>query len=185
MDDRERLARLEELFRVPEVTSGFPSKQAGLSWANRVAPLLNFNSQYHEPFLHYLQIVTLNVSNHTAAPAFQNMLNQVEMAIEDLKHRLASVPSLTASHEPDEQLNKLLRGEGSVAEKTRTAKLLDDDQLQMAAPHSKYAKEELERRRADRLLQAQNRWYIRPVGIIGLGIVASIIAAVIYAAYFT
>lgn len=92
MENRERLVRLEELFRIPEVTSGFPSKEAGLSWANRVAPLLNFNPQYHEPFLHYLQIVSLNVSNSTAAPAFRNMLNQVEMAIEELKHNLASAP---------------------------------------------------------------------------------------------
>lgn len=96
VDKRERLARLEELFRIPEVTSGFPSKQAGLSWANRVAPLLNFNLQYHEPFLHYLQVVSLNVSNYTAAPAFRNMLNQVEMAIEELKHDVESAPPPTA-----------------------------------------------------------------------------------------
>lgn len=81
---------------MPEVTSGFPSKQAGLSWANRVAPLLNFNPQYHEPFLHYLQVVSLNVSNYTAAPAFRNMLNQVEMAIEELKHDVPSAPPPTA-----------------------------------------------------------------------------------------
>jgi hypothetical protein len=91
MQKKETLAKLEELFQMPEVSSGFPSKQAGLSWANRVAPLLRFNPQYHEPFLHYLQIVSLNVSNYTAAPAFQNMLNQVEMAIEELKHDLASM----------------------------------------------------------------------------------------------
>jgi len=96
---------------MPEVTSGFPSKQAGLSWANRVAPLLNFNPQYHEPFLHYLQVVSLNVSNYTAAPAFQNMLNQVEMAIEELKHEIASahpptVPQTTAS-EPAPSVLKL------------------------------------------------------------------------------
>ncbi len=81
---------------MPEVTSGFPSQQAGLSWANHVAPLLDFNSQYHETFLHYLQIVSLNVSNYTAAPAFQNMLNQVEMAIEELKNNLEPVPEGTA-----------------------------------------------------------------------------------------
>jgi hypothetical protein len=91
MQKKETLAKLEELFRMPEVSSGFPSKQAGLSWANRVAPLLRFNPQYHELFLHYLQIVSLNVSNYTTAPPFQNMLNQVEMAIEELKHDLASM----------------------------------------------------------------------------------------------
>ena len=91
MEKKESLTKLEELFQMPEVRSGFPSKQAGLSWANRVAPLLRFNPQYHKPFLHYLQIVSLNVSNYTTAPAFQNMLNQVEMAIEELKYDLASI----------------------------------------------------------------------------------------------
>jgi hypothetical protein len=44
-----------------------------------------------------LQIVSLNVSNYTAAPAFRNMLNQVEMAIEELKHDLASTPEAKVS----------------------------------------------------------------------------------------
>lgn len=92
MDKRERLARLEELFRMPEVTSGFPSQQAGLSWANRVAPLLNFNSAYHQPFLYYLQVVSHNVSSYTAEPAFRNMLNQAQMAIEELRNDLESTP---------------------------------------------------------------------------------------------
>lgn len=97
MEKKDTLAKLEDLFRMPEVSSGFPSKQAGLSWANRVAPLLRFNPQYHASFLHYLQIVSLNVSNYTAAPAFQNMLNQVEMAIEELKHDLASTTETKVS----------------------------------------------------------------------------------------
>jgi hypothetical protein len=92
MTKAERLAKLEEMFGKPEVTAGFPSQQACLAWANQVAPLLNFNPQYHEPFLHYLQIVSYPVSTHTAAPAFQNMLNQVQMAIGDLKQDLASAP---------------------------------------------------------------------------------------------
>ena len=93
MEKQERLAKLEELFRMPEVTAGFGTQQVGLNWANRVAPLLTFNSRYHETFLYYLQVVSLNVSNYTAAPAFRIMLNQVEMAIEELNHDLASAPS--------------------------------------------------------------------------------------------
>lgn len=94
------------------------------------------------------------------------------------------VADVGTQDEQNEKANKLLRGEGSVAQKTQWAKELDDEHLQMIAPHSKYAKEELERRRAERALQAQNRWYTRPIGIVALGIVASLIAAVIYAAYF-
>lgn len=105
MEKKETLAKLEELFRMPEVSSGFSSKQAGLSWANRVAPLLRFNPQYHEPFLHYLQIVSHNVSNYTAAPAFRNMLNQVEMAIEELKHDLASMPETKVTDATAKEVN--------------------------------------------------------------------------------
>jgi hypothetical protein len=115
VEKKERLARLEQLFRIPEVTSGFASKEAGLSWANRVAPLLNFNPQYHEPFLHYLQIVSLNVSNYTAAPAFRNMLNQVEMAIEELKHDLAAAPAApVAQAAPAEIVPSVLKLEPNI-----------------------------------------------------------------------
>jgi hypothetical protein len=90
MKKAERLARLQVLFRRPEVTAGFPTKEACLSWCNEVAPLLNFNRQYHQTFLHYLQIISHNVSSYTAEPAFQNMLNQVQMAIGELSRELAS-----------------------------------------------------------------------------------------------
>jgi hypothetical protein len=102
---KDRLAKLEELFSKPEVVAGFPSQQACLNWANQVAPLLNFNALYHEPFLHYLQIISLPVSTHTAGPAFQNMLNQVQMAIGELTHEIESEaaqppPVITESKQP-------------------------------------------------------------------------------------
>jgi hypothetical protein len=59
---------------------------------------------------------------------------------------------------PDEQhdiLNKLLGRQGSIAERTRMAKELDDDRLQIAAPYSPQAKEELERRRHESLLASR------------------------------
>ena len=55
-------------------------------------------------------------------------------------------------NEQDDILNKLLGRRGSIAERTRMAKELDDDRLQMAAPYSSHAKEELERRRHESLL---------------------------------
>jgi len=79
-------------------------------------------------------------------------------------------------NDQNEKLNKLLREEGSVADKTRIAKELDDDRLQMAAARSRYAKEELERRRAERALHAQRRWYTQPVGMIALGAAGSLVA---------
>jgi hypothetical protein len=87
---KDRLAKLEALYSKPEVTAGFPSQQACLTWANQVAPLLNFNALYHEPFLHYLQIISLPLSTHTVGPAFQNMLNQVQMAVVELKQEVES-----------------------------------------------------------------------------------------------
>lgn len=60
-------------------------------------------------------------------------------------------------NEQDEKLNKLLGQSGSLAEKTRLASELDDNRLQIAASHSNYAKEELERRRTERATQAVER----------------------------
>lgn len=54
--------------------------------------------------------------------------------------------------EQDDSLNKLLGRQGSIAERTKMAKELDDDRLQMAAPYSPQAKEELKRRRHGRLV---------------------------------
>ena len=78
--------------------------------------------------------------------------------------------------EQDEKLNSLLREQGSIAEKTRIASELDDDKLQIAAPYSRQAKVELERRRAELALQAHRRWYARPVGMIAIGAAGSLIA---------
>jgi len=85
MNKEETLKCLKEFFDTPEVTGGFPSKQACISWANKVAPLLRFNRQYYQQFVYYSQIINHKVSNYTAEPAFRTMVSQVEMAIEELK----------------------------------------------------------------------------------------------------
>jgi len=60
-------------------------------------------------------------------------------------------------NEDDDRLNALLMKRGSITERTKIAKELDDDRLQTAAPYSKQAKEELERRRHESLLEATRR----------------------------
>lgn len=55
------------------------------------------------------------------------------------------------ANEQDDKLNKLLARQGSIAERMKLARELDDDRLQMAAPHIPQAKEELERRWHERL----------------------------------
>ena len=57
-------------------------------------------------------------------------------------------------NEDDDKLNKLLARRGSIAERTKIAKELDDNRLQIAAPYSPQAKEELEKRRHERMLAA-------------------------------
>lgn len=96
MAKKETLHRLEELFSAKEVTDGFPSQQACLSWANKVAPLLRFNPQYHQTFLYYLQIISRNISIYTAEPTFRTMQSQVEMAIEELKIDITSENNVEA-----------------------------------------------------------------------------------------
>lgn len=79
----------------------------------------------------------------------------------------------------DEKLNRLLGRQGSIAEQTHIAKGLDDDRFQIAAPYSVEAREELERRKAERALH--KRWYERPAGITILSIIATIIASLVVA----
>jgi diguanylate cyclase (GGDEF)-like protein len=61
------------------------------------------------------------------------------------------------SDELDDKLNKLLHREGSIAARTKLAQELDDERLQIAAPYIPQAKEELERRRHERLLAATRK----------------------------
>lgn len=90
MSKQDTLRQLEELFDAPEITGGFPSQSACVSWANRVAPLLRFNQQYYQTFMHYSQIINYNISVYTAEPAFRNMVSQVEMAIHELRADIAN-----------------------------------------------------------------------------------------------
>jgi hypothetical protein len=67
-----------------------------------------------------------------------------------------------------------------MAERTRLAKKLDDERLQLAAAAScPHAKEELEHRRAARALQSNNQWFKRPIGMTVLTVAASVIASLI------
>jgi hypothetical protein len=100
MTKSENLRRLEELFRTKEVVDGFPSQQACLSWSNKVAPLLRFNEQYYGAFTHNLYVISANVSTYTAEPAFRVMLNQVEMAIEELRLDTVQGSDSAASDSP-------------------------------------------------------------------------------------
>jgi hypothetical protein len=66
------------------------------------------------------------------------------------------------NEEQDDKLNKLLGRKGSIANRARMAKDLDDDRLQIAAPYSPEAKEELERRRHERLLASRESVIMTP-----------------------
>lgn len=83
------------------------------------------------------------------------------------------------SNEQDDGLKRLLSNKGSIEERTRIARRLPDERLRMAAPYSAQANEELKHRRAALALQSNKRWSARPVGIIILGVVASVFASLI------
>lgn len=61
------------------------------------------------------------------------------------------------SDDRNAKLNKLLHREGSVATLTQLAQELDDEALQIAAPYVAQAKEELERRRHERLVASMRK----------------------------
>ena len=85
MNKQSLLTRLEDLFNMPEVSKGFPSQEACVNWANKVAPLLKFNNQYYVNFAQNAHKMNLPLSSHTLVPAFSVMTSQVQMAIEELR----------------------------------------------------------------------------------------------------
>ncbi len=88
MDKKLLLSKLEDLFNIKEVKQGFPSQREAISWANKVAPLLQFNQQYYINFMQNAHKLNLNLSSATIIPAFNIMLSQIEMAIEELKLKI-------------------------------------------------------------------------------------------------
>ena len=88
MKKKELLNKLQKLHKMKEVKSGFPSREACLEWSNKVAPLLKFNDQYYINFLINAHKLILNLSSYSIEPAFRTMVNQLQMAIEELKSPL-------------------------------------------------------------------------------------------------
>ncbi len=88
MDKKLLLKKLEDLFYLKEVTEGFPSQQACIGWANKVAPLLKFNQQYYVNFMQNAHNLNLNLSSYTLIPSLNIMKSQIEMAIEELKLKI-------------------------------------------------------------------------------------------------
>lgn len=89
MDKRVLLTKLQDLYSVPELQGGFPSRDACLNWCNRVAPLLQYvNQQYWVNFITESHRLSFPISNYTAEPTFRLAVNQLEMAIEELKFKI-------------------------------------------------------------------------------------------------
>ena len=80
------LKKLEELYGLKEVKDGFPTQQDCLDWSNKVAPLLKFNKQYYANFATNAHKMNLPLSSFTLESAFNIMVSQLQMAIEELKN---------------------------------------------------------------------------------------------------
>ncbi|MFH1385119.1 MAG: hypothetical protein ABIH47_09205 [Candidatus Omnitrophota bacterium] len=85
MDKIKILNKLNELYNMKEVKDGFPSQQSCIEWANKVAPLLKFNQQYYINFMQNAHKMNLSLSSYSLEPAFNIMVSQIQMAIEELK----------------------------------------------------------------------------------------------------
>ncbi len=86
MDKKKLLQKLKILFEMKEVKEGFPSQQTCFDWVNKVAPLLKFNQQYYVNFMQKAYLLNLNLSTYTLVPAFNIMVSQLHMAINDLEN---------------------------------------------------------------------------------------------------
>jgi hypothetical protein len=85
MNTDEIISRLEYLLDDERLENGFSSKNEMLSWANKVAPLLQFHDEYYQTFQYYNQIINRPVTKYTGEPALRTMVSQVEMALEWLR----------------------------------------------------------------------------------------------------
>jgi hypothetical protein len=98
MDKKPILKKLLELFEIKELKYGFDSQDAAISWSNKVAPLLKLvDPQYYINFVQNSHKLNLNLSSYSLIPALNIMKSQIEMAIEELKIRIAMEEGL-----PDE-----------------------------------------------------------------------------------
>jgi len=86
MNKKKLLQKLKALLEMKEVKDGFPSQQACIDWANKVAPLLKFNQQYYINFMQNAHKMNLKLSSHTLVPAFNIMVSQLKMAINELEN---------------------------------------------------------------------------------------------------
>lgn len=86
MNKKKLLQKLKALLKMKEVKDGFPSQQACIDWANKVAPLLKFNQQYYVNFMQNAHKMNLKLSSHTLVPAFNIMVSQLKMAINELEN---------------------------------------------------------------------------------------------------
>lgn len=92
MDDRERLRQLDELLNEPGLSKGFPSREACLEWASKVAPLLKFDPNYHGAFFVHLQRLAMPLSADLLGASLRIMIAQAKMAANDLRATSAREP---------------------------------------------------------------------------------------------
>jgi hypothetical protein len=123
MDKKLILKKLLELFDIKELKDGFSSQEAAISWSNKVAPLLKLiDPQYYINFIQNSHKLNLNLSSYSLIPALNIMTSQMEMAIEELKIRIAIEEGL-----PDEMYfseNSYLDIQKNVARIIRQSKIL-------------------------------------------------------------
>ncbi|MFQ6126484.1 MAG: hypothetical protein ACE5R6_18005 [Candidatus Heimdallarchaeota archaeon] len=98
MNKNSLLQKLKKLFEIKEVKEGFPSQQACIEWANKVAPLLKFNQQYYVNFIQNAHKMNLNLSSYTLEPAFNIMVSQLQMAINELENSGEEVKNMDTQY---------------------------------------------------------------------------------------
>ncbi|MBU0477966.1 hypothetical protein KKC91_05310 [bacterium] len=85
MHKKKLLQKLKALLEIEEVKDGFPSQHACIDWANKVAPLLKFDQEYYANFMQNAHKMNLKLSSYTLVPAFNIMVSQLQMAINELE----------------------------------------------------------------------------------------------------
>jgi hypothetical protein len=94
MKPQERFALLRPFAR--RIGEPFQSQEECITWANNVAPLLNFNPQLHEDFLHNASLIYIpSIPGGTYAMAVNSMMGIVQQGILELTYNLTPKEQLT------------------------------------------------------------------------------------------
>jgi hypothetical protein len=134
MDRAELLEKLRTLQVDRSKSPLFQSQQDCLNWADQVAPLLKFNTQYHDAFMEAYSVISVGVFSATTLMTHVNrMIGTLNQAIGELEQNLNDFLEDNASV-PIENVDQHISSQGQSGGITAGSVNVTGDFVNQAAP---------------------------------------------------